>query len=72
MIGEGLRVRFVPVSAINNDQYHFKGKKDAVDGKIVYINWQHKYFTAEYDCCGSKQKESFQFCDIGKAVTIIG
>lgn len=71
MIGEGMQVRFVP---------HFnRGAVDSPDelraktisGKIVYINWEHKVFWVEF-YAGTKQREAFKFCQIGKDVTICG
>lgn len=71
MIGEGMKVRFVPAASVG-DHMGWQRKREAVVGTIVHINWQHKHFTAEYDCGGSKQKENFKFCDIGEAVIICG
>ena len=36
-------------------------KKDAVHGRVVYINEAHRYFTAEADINGNKLRESFKF-----------
>lgn len=35
-------------------------KKDAVNGRVVYINEAHRYFTAEADINGKKLRESFK------------
>lgn len=47
-------------------------EKSMVVGTVVYINYQHKYFAVEYDCGSTKQRESFKFSEIGKAVTVCG
>ena len=36
-------------------------KKDAVHGRIVYINTAHRYFTAETVVNGYRLRESFKF-----------
>ena len=39
-----------------------KVQRDAIPGKIVYINWQHRFFTAEfYFNGGGHFRESFKF-----------
>ena len=70
MIGIGMKVRFSPSWAFKERP----GERISaqVTGKVVYINWEHKYFTAEYDCAAVKQRESFKFSDIGQAVTVYG
>ena len=37
------------------------GKKDGVHGRIVYINEDHRYFTAEENVGGVVIRESFKF-----------
>ncbi len=37
------------------------GKCGEVHGRIVYINEDHRYFTAEADINGYKLRESFKF-----------
>ena len=37
------------------------GKKDGVHGRIVYINEDHRYFTAEANVDGVVIRESFKF-----------
>lgn len=68
MIGEGMKVRFVPVAQICDGDKH----KGSTTGIVVYINWKHKYFTVEYGIEGQKQHESFKFDQVGKDVRIIG
>lgn len=36
-------------------------KLKTVHGRIVYINEEHRYFTAEADSNGKKLRESFKF-----------
>lgn len=45
-----------------------KGK--LVTGTVVIVNYTNKWFSVEYECGGTKQRISFKFCDIGKAVTV--
>lgn len=72
MIGEGMKVRFVPSFArgMNDSPEELAAK--TITGTICYINWEHQNFTVEFDCGGTKQKESFRFWEIGKAVKVIG
>lgn len=72
MIGEGMKVRFVPYYAYSQIASTEENWRNAVTGTICYINWEHKYFTVEYDCGGTIQKESFKFWEIGKAVKLCG
>ena len=64
MIGEGMKVRFVPVAQICDGDKH----KGSTTGTVVYIKWKHKYFTVEYECEKVKQRESFKFDQVGKDV----
>jgi hypothetical protein len=45
-----------------------KGK--LVTGTVVFVHYENKWFSVEYDCGGKKQRISFKFCDIGKTVVI--
>jgi hypothetical protein len=36
--------------------------KKSIPGTIVYINWKHRFYVAEYDCPGGKIREAFKFC----------
>lgn len=72
MIGEGMKVRFIPC-VIKDSKFTPEERRAAhVTGKVVYINWEHKYFTAEYEMGGEKHKESFKFWQIGKEVKVSG
>lgn len=51
-IGDRVRLRPVTLSCIN---YTFH---DRLWGRVVYVNWQHLYYTVEFD--GSGLRESFK------------
>ena len=34
---------------------------DKLNGKIVYVNYAHRYYTAEAECNGWKVRESWKF-----------
>ena len=72
MIGLGMKVQFIPAIVPIGIMPTAEKKNAAIVGTVVYINNRHRYFTAEYDCGDTKQRESFNFCDIGEAVTVIG
>lgn len=72
MIGEGMIVRFVP-SFNDSDKYTPAERKAAtITGKIDYINWEHRYFTAGWMASGARNRESFKFSEIGKKVKVCG
>ena len=39
-------------------------------GTVVYVNKKHKWFSVEYG--KQKARDSYKFCDIGKAVRVCG
>lgn len=41
-----------------------------VTGEVVYVNYEHKWFSVEYG--EPKMRTSFKFCELGKAVKICG
>ena len=43
-----------------------------VTGTVVFVNYEHQWFSVEYECGGVKQWTSFKFCQIGKDVFICG
>lgn len=43
-----------------------------VTGTVVMVNEPHQWFSVEYDCGGTKQRTSFNFCQIGKDVRPCG
>ena len=72
MIGEGMKVRFCQM--FNRGMLDTQAELNAksVTGKIIYISWEHKYFTVEFKCGDGKQRESFKFFEIGERVSVIG
>ena len=72
MINVGRKVLFVP--GINDSKVLSPEERKPlmITGSVVYINWEHKWFEVEFDCGGTKQRESFKFCDIGSVVKICG
>lgn len=72
MIGEGTKVWFIPNCVKDSKFTPAERKAATVTGEIVYINWEHHYFTAEYELGGTKHLESFKFCQTGKDVNISG
>lgn len=68
----GMKAFFVPTFD-DSDRYTPEERKAAsVCGRIVYINWEHKYFTVQWNHSGYRCRESFKFGDIGKWVTVGG
>lgn len=67
----GKKVRFIPAFVPKEVGFN-QQKPDHVTGRVVYVNREHGYFTAEYGWEGSKQRESFKFSQIGKDVTVCG
>jgi hypothetical protein len=72
MIGEGMKVRFIPMFAQSKIDDEAEKRRKTVTGTITYINWEHRMFWVEFDCGGSKQKESFHLWDIGNGVKLLG
>ena len=72
MMGVGMRCRFVPQFAENARFTPTERREATVTAQISYINWEHKYFTAEYQSDCGVYHESFKFDDIGKKVTVGG
>ena len=72
MIGEGMKVRFVPYD-LESEKLTDEDRLEATRiAKVVYINWEHRYFTTEWSANGAKRRESFKFSEIGKKVFICG
>ena len=67
----GKKVRFVPAFVPRECSFN-AGQVEKVTGKVVYVNRKHRFFTAEYGWEGSKQRESFKFCQIWKDVVVCG
>lgn len=71
-INEGDKVRFVPGTIKCGNYTDDEKLEETVTGTVIYINHEHRYFTAEYEINKSKYKESFKFADLGQAVTKLG
>lgn len=72
MIGEGMKVRFVPSFNDSKTLTPQERREMSVTGVVTYINWEHQNFCVEFGHSGTKQRETFLFRDIGEAVTVIG
>ena len=72
MIGIGMKVSFVPAFVPGALYLSKPDPAEIVTGTIVYIHWEHKYFTVEFKCGDTMQRESFKFFHIGQAVKIRG
>lgn len=72
MIGIGLKVRFVPFFNDSEKYTPTERKAATITGKVVYINWEHRYFTVGWMASGEQRRESFEFADIGKKVKVCG
>ena len=72
MIGEGMKVRFVPCFDIRRTDDMAEIRSKTVTGTISYINWEHKMFLVEYPSGGTTQRESFKFWQIGSEVQLCG
>lgn len=72
MLTVDMEVRFVPAHLCRPIMTTEERVTATVRGNIVYVNYAHKYFTAEYEWEGLIHKESFKFADCGKTVTVRG
>ncbi len=72
MIGEGVKVRFVPTCLHNMHDDHAEVRRKTITGTIFLVNWEHRVFWVEYESGGTRQVEAFQFWDIGKTVKLCG
>lgn len=73
MVVVGDRCRFMP-HFFNDGQGLTKAQQleRTVVAEVVYVNYKKQTFTAEYDCGPTKQRETFNFVDIDRKVTILG
>lgn len=62
MIKIGQKVSFDPWHGINS----VLGSRndDNVEGRVIYINPKHNWFTVEYPLGNGKFRTSFHFCDV--------
>lgn len=59
---EGLQVRFAPFRDHSGCCYGVgQLQQEKTVGRIVYINWEHRWFCVEY---GKRQRIGFLFSDI--------
>lgn len=72
MIGEGMKVQFVPSFAQSKIDTPEEAWAKHVTGTIIFVNWEHRVFFVEYYAGDTRQVETFQFFDIGKSVKILG
>lgn len=68
MICVGEKVRFDPFEHERCSDVSFY--RERVTGEVVEVNYKHKWFSVEYGC--PAMRTSFNFCDIGSVVKIIG
>lgn len=69
MVVVGQVVEFDPLAHCDGNGAEFY-KGDVVLGEVVYVNYKHRWFLVEYG--ENNAKTSFNFADIGTAVTVIG
>ena len=68
LIRIGQKVRFDPFETVLG--YGVADLRAEVEGTVVEIYWNHKWFAVEYG--EPKQRTSFNFADIGKMVMLGG
>lgn len=69
MVEVGQKVKFDPFASITcHGIAELQGEN--VTGTVVMVNNKHNWFSVEYG--KQKQRISFNFCDIGKAVKVCG
>ena len=72
MIDIGQKMRFVPYWNKSEHDDEATKREKTITGKVVYINRDHRTFTVEYSARGgNKQKETFQFSQIGEDIHIV-
>ena len=54
-IGDKFRMYFNPQASVD------AGRGLPVTAEVVYINWEHRYFCAEFDVFGHTLRECFKF-----------
>lgn len=69
MITVDEKVQFDPFEVITGFASDLNRGK-TVTGTVVMVNYEHKWFSVEYDCGGHKWRTSFKFCDIGRLVKV--
>lgn len=72
MIGIDMKAWFVPAHMDSPVMTPKERKEATVMGNIVYVNYAHKIFTVEFPAGSKLLKETFNFSDCGKTVTVRG
>lgn len=62
MIKLGQKIKFDPWHGINSVLGSREGGE--VEGKVIFVNPKHSYFTAEYELGNERYTSSFHFCDV--------
>ena len=65
-----MEARFIPSFDIKQTKGWSEQGLRTVTGTVVYINWEHRYFTCEFECGRSKMRESFKFAEEGQTVKL--
>ena len=68
MVTVGEKVLFDPFAFTVGIDIGFS--RGEVTGEIVEVHYEHKWFSVEYG--EPKMRTSFNFCDIGSVVKIVG
>lgn len=68
VINSGQKVRFDPFEA--DIGFGIDALREEVEGTVVKVYPEHKWFSVVYG--EPKLRTSFNFCDIGKSVFVIG
>ena len=68
MVVVGQKVRFDPFE--HDRCQDITAFRSSVVGEVVEVNYKHKWFSVEYGC--PAMRTSFNFCDIGSVVKVIG
>lgn len=63
------KVRFDPFKGIRS--YGIGVGEIEVEGTVVYINFEHRWFEVEYPTADGKVKTAFKFDDVGDLVKIV-
>lgn len=69
MVKVGQKVRFDPFIHVGG-MFAETIRGEEVTGTVVMVNYKHGWFSAVYG--DPEQRTSFNFTDIGKAVTVCG
>lgn len=70
MVEVGQRVRFIPYWNLSEHDNARTKKAKTVTGVVTIVNYKHRVFWCEYEYKGVRQIETFNFADIGVAVSV--